>query len=252
MRPLTVSPTVRLDYHSVHTIILKEPCRRRQSRRFPRQPRPFPSLFCSTDFTRHRCGSLAGEPGTCYPRSFGTTQGRLRCTQMASACRFIPQAIVPFDADHELGPPRKLGQVPHAIAGCPTFLTPSTSPGLGAPSQHQELHRCALWRIFSPAFRNGRSTRILRHPADGTYYSIRPGVNIMRRTYASRRIRANTAVTDTDGGRCVSARPHASGYAARRTRPNRSRAAHRCRRPQARTPRPHTVPPPVVASAPVR
>lgn len=43
-------------------------------------------------------------------------------------------------------------------------FTPSNDPRLGASSQSEELHRCALQRIFRPALENGESTRILRHP----------------------------------------------------------------------------------------
>jgi len=56
---------------------------------------------------------------------------------------------------HGHGPPRKRGPRPHAIVDRPATLTPSISPRLGVESQHQELHRCALWRIFRPAFRDG-------------------------------------------------------------------------------------------------
>jgi hypothetical protein len=86
--------------------------------------------------------------------------------QLDSPCRFIPHAIVRCSRalDQRHGPPRKQGLRPHAIADRPATLTPSISPKLGASSQHQELHRCALWRIFRPAFRREGSTRILRHP----------------------------------------------------------------------------------------
>jgi len=59
--------------------------------------------------------------------------------------------------------PRMQGHRPHAIVDRPTFFTPRIDPRLGAPSQHQELHRCALWRIFRPALRNSGLTRILHH-----------------------------------------------------------------------------------------
>lgn len=85
--------------------------------------------------------------------------------QPDSPCRFIPHAIIRCSRalDQRHGPPRKQGLRPHAIADRPATLTPSISPKLGASSQHQELHRCALWRIFRPAFRREGSTRILRH-----------------------------------------------------------------------------------------
>ncbi len=80
--------------------------------------------------------------------------------------RFIPHSIViPWLSNyHRDGPPRKQGPRPHAFVDRPTTLTPSTDPRLGASSRHKELHRCALWRIFRPAFRNGGLTRILHHP----------------------------------------------------------------------------------------
>ena len=93
------------------------------------------------------------------------TQGRLRYTQVILACRFIPQAIMRrmVPSYHKLGPPRKEGQRPHAIADRPQSLTLSIDPRLGVESQHQELHRCALWQIFRPAFKISRLTRILHH-----------------------------------------------------------------------------------------
>ncbi len=44
-----------------------------------------------------------------------------------------------------------------------TSFTPNTNPRLGVKSQHQKLHRCALRRIFRPAFRDRVLTRILHH-----------------------------------------------------------------------------------------
>src|SRR5699024_11013344 len=61
------------------------------------------------------------------------------------------------------GPPRLMGQRPHAFVDRPKTLTPSINPRLGASSQHMELDRCALWRIFRPDFRIGGLTRILHH-----------------------------------------------------------------------------------------
>lgn len=96
-----------------------------------------------------------------------TTQGRLRCKQD------VPYPVVQVHTplhgvprlsnNHRNGPPRKSGQRPHAFVDRPKSLTPSIDPRLGASSQHKELHRCALWRIFRPAFRNGGLTRILHH-----------------------------------------------------------------------------------------
>ncbi len=76
---------------------------------------------------------------------------------------------------HAPGPPRKEGQRPHAIVDRPPTLTPTTDPRLGVVSLHQGLHRCALWRIFSPAFRKGRLTRILHHSSGTLNYSINTG-----------------------------------------------------------------------------
>src|SRR5699024_1271949 len=79
--------------------------------------------------------------------------------------RFIPHFImIPRLSYHyKDGPPRKSGLRPHAFVDRPKTLTPSIDPRLGASGQHKELHRCALWRIFRPAFRSGGLTRILHH-----------------------------------------------------------------------------------------
>lgn len=100
-----------------------------------------------------------------------TTQGRLRCyckdcMITLSFNRFIPHSIAfaTVDLSNSDGPPRLMGQRLHAFVDRPKTLTPSISPGLGAPSQHKKLHRYALWQIFRPAFRIGGLTRILHHP----------------------------------------------------------------------------------------
>jgi len=96
--------------------------------------------------------------------STATTQGRLRCTQLFTTCRFIPQAIVvALNNSHALGPPRGWGQRPHALVGRPTPLTPSTDPRLGVSSQHQELHWCALDGFLGPPSGKVALTRIQRH-----------------------------------------------------------------------------------------
>src|SRR5699024_6784179 len=74
----------------------------------------------------------------------------------------IPSFLL-FNIDDRDGPPRLMGQRPHAFVDRPLTLTPSMDPRLGASSRHKELHRCGLWQIFSPAFRIGGLTRILRH-----------------------------------------------------------------------------------------
>jgi len=69
----------------------------------------------------------------------------------------------PLRLSHRYGPPRLMGQRPHAFVDRPKTLTSSTDPRLGASSRHKKLHRYALWQIFSPAFRIGGLTRILHH-----------------------------------------------------------------------------------------
>jgi len=78
-----------------------------------------------------------------------TTHQRISCW----SCRFIPQSAKKSKLrfPYRDGPPRQLGQRLHAFVDRPRVLTPSINPGLGAPSQHKELHRYALWRIFRPA-----------------------------------------------------------------------------------------------------
>lgn len=60
-------------------------------------------------------------------------------------------------------PPRERGQRPHAIVDRPKPLSLCKSPRLGVSSHYKELHRCALGRIFSPAFKDSMPTRILHH-----------------------------------------------------------------------------------------
>jgi len=47
---LCMSPLTGLDYHLVHTLIPNKPYLRKQSRSFPQQPTPIPSLFCKEGF----------------------------------------------------------------------------------------------------------------------------------------------------------------------------------------------------------
>src|SRR5699024_276567 len=93
-------------------------------------------------------------------------------------CRFIPHSIIAtrLSCSYRYGPPRYSGQRPHAFVDRPKTLTPSIYPRLGASSQHKELHRSALQRIFSPTFRNGGLTRILHHPVY-IYFIINSFVN---------------------------------------------------------------------------
>lgn len=180
MPALTSLPNARLDCHLVRTIILKKPYRTQVNSLgvFPDSPHPSPSLFCRTGFMQHPDEPpLARRPPSYHPQSplshsrqatlhtgpSHRDNGRIMTDPY---CRFIPQAVAtaPLGAHHHrLGPPRKWGPRPHAIVDRPTTLTPSISPRLGVESQHQKLHRCALWRIFRPAFRDGGLTRILRH-----------------------------------------------------------------------------------------
>ena len=60
-------------------------------------------------------------------------------------CRFFAGSVFL----HPSASPRKLGRIPYAIMVRPTILTLSTHPDLGNQSKHQELHRCALWRLIA-------------------------------------------------------------------------------------------------------
>ena len=92
-------------------------------------------------------------------------QGRLHCIQLVlTAIQVLPRQVkVRPNALHLSGPPRKLGQRPHAIADRPSSLTPSTNPRLGVSSQHQELHRYALDGFLGPPSKLAVLTRILHH-----------------------------------------------------------------------------------------
>lgn len=89
------------------------------------------------------------------------------CTywQAGTACRLPPSRRT----NHALGPPRKRGLRPHAIADRPTTLTPCTSPQLGVESQHKGLHRCALSGLLAPPSGVPAPTRILRHLSTATF-----------------------------------------------------------------------------------
>ena len=65
---------------------------------------------------------------------------------------------------HKSRSPRRQGRHRHAIGKRPApasagkaRLPPSTHPKLGVSSRHQRFHRCALQRIFSPSFGDGRT-----------------------------------------------------------------------------------------------
>ena len=148
-----------------------------QPRCFPLQSVRFVSLFCRQDFREQR--AAIAPAGTKRPdlSSVIPTQGRLR---LHTALRH-PQApmhrIAGFSsvsytarkyhagstAMHKNRSPRKQGRGNHAIGNRPesasahSALPPSTHPTLGVSSRHQRFHRCALQRIFSPSFGNGRS-----------------------------------------------------------------------------------------------
>ncbi len=92
--------------------------------------------------------------------------------------RFIPRAMADCpivgkttSSRHALGPPRKQGQRPHAIADRPATLTPTTSPRLGVESRHQELHRCALRRIFRLALKAVGRLEYCATPYSFCYYT---------------------------------------------------------------------------------
>lgn len=106
------------------------------------------------------------------PLSYHSRQATLHVAQKIATIQVYNHLWHSLFAIQENGPPRKKGQRPHAIVDRPLSLTPSINPRLGASSRHKELHRCALWRIFRPAFRNGRLTRILHHPMLKTLYHI--------------------------------------------------------------------------------
>src|SRR5699024_8752801 len=79
---------------------------------------------------------------------------------------FIPHFImIPRLSYHyKDGCPRKSGLRLHDFVDRSKTLTPTMDPTLGASVEHQELHRCAHWRIFSTVLSNGTLTRILHQP----------------------------------------------------------------------------------------
>jgi len=155
----TPSPVVELDRHLVRTIIL------------------FKCLSNSLGvFLDSRCHFLAsfaglisygpdGRPlaGGQPPINRNPLKTHSRQATLPGNPRRAPRQVFPCVLAGTSGSPRAQGHRPHAIVDRPTPFTPRIDPRLGAPSRNQELHRCALWRIFRPAFRNGGLTRILHH-----------------------------------------------------------------------------------------
>jgi hypothetical protein len=121
-----------------------------------------PSLFCRAGF-RNWTGTFGAPPvPSTLLSSTVPTQGRLHCTQLFTACRFIPQPVM-VPSHHKPGPPRRQGPRLHAVVDRPAFLTPSNDPRLGFGSRHQELHRCARDGFLGPPSGTQTATRILHH-----------------------------------------------------------------------------------------
>ena len=143
-------PTTKPDHHLVH-ILIPNSC---QSRRFPQQCRPIPSLFCNHGFI----------PLPLCLRSINNQGGfAMNPPQPLKAGYTTPRRYpnVGFTPSHSSCPtkafPTNLGLHERGVICCmplqfaPSFLTPSTSPRLGVKSQHQELHRCALNGFLAPS-----------------------------------------------------------------------------------------------------
>ena len=96
------------------------------------------------------------------PDPIGPTQGRLLCTQLAPHKQVYSHSVIHISVP-PTGSPRRWVDVPHAVAGRPSTLTPSISPRLGVVSQHQKLHRYALCGFLGPPSGSTVPTRILRH-----------------------------------------------------------------------------------------
>jgi len=141
---------------------------------FPDSPHPSLSLFCRTGFMRQPDpvplaeGAVSFHPQFPLPHARqATLHASRRCPITSIMIQNRPAYAGSFPGPRHKsggtgrrrivraarpGPPRKRGPRPHAVADRPASLTPGVNPRLGVESQHQELHRCALRRIFRPAF----------------------------------------------------------------------------------------------------
>ena len=134
-----------------------------QPRSFPRRKRMPISSFAGNGFKRQ-----SRSPGLAGPTAGGSTIHRPHSRQatLYTASKAASQVHTPWSGQNNaypIGPPRKPGRIPHAIAGRPTTLTPSISPNLGKRSQHQRLHRCAIDGFLAPPSEHLLPTRILHH-----------------------------------------------------------------------------------------
>lgn len=121
------------------------------------------SSFAGNGFKRQ-----SRSPGLAGPTAGGSTIHRPHSRQatLCTASKAASQVHTPWSGQNNaypIGPPRKPGRIPHAIAGRPTTLTPSISPNLGKRSQHQRLHRCAIDGFLAPPSEHLLPTRILHH-----------------------------------------------------------------------------------------
>ena len=92
------------------------------------------------------------------------TQGRLHCTQLSPHSRFISHSMADrISSPLPTGSPRRMELLLYAITELPALLTPSISPKLGVQSQHQKLHRYALYGFLGPSSKPAVPTRILHH-----------------------------------------------------------------------------------------
>lgn len=135
MNTLTASPTVRLDYHLVHTIILRKPRLVANSLGVFRnsRERALASFAVRISPSTGGISVAAGRRLNSWDPS-APLQGRLHCTQIASACRFIPQAItLPMDCELRTWASAKAGLVSACHCGLPNFLNSQHKPKAGRP-----------------------------------------------------------------------------------------------------------------------
>lgn len=131
-------------------------------------------LFCRRSFKMRYLTRYVRFPAEAAHLSAKSTQGWLRCTQHS------PHAIAPATNRNTGFPPyrkrlcRNRQTRPQLRASAergscdpcrwklPPNLNSQHPPRTGRPKlRHQKLHRCAILRIFRPAFRTAELTRIL-------------------------------------------------------------------------------------------
>ena len=135
------------------------------------------SLFCHAGFVRlRRCtGAPATRVGTRPPPA------QLKAGYAAPSAWPCPAPDTGTTPSRRQGPQADLprawasaedGCVTICHYGRPNLLRSQHQPGLGVPGPHQEVHRCALRRLFRPALGETRPARILLHPKRCASHSI--------------------------------------------------------------------------------